>query len=84
MVGDIIRRRGGQDDRRLDPPQSLGDPPPRFVVIEDRQVAEFETEIFRPDQLADARASSRRIVAIASASCSALPQSPGVIVAIVT
>ena len=37
-----------------------------------------------PISAADARASSRRMAAIASASCSALPQSPGVIVAIVT
>ena len=33
-----------------DPPQDLGDPPPRFVVVEDRQVAEFEAEVVRPDQ----------------------------------
>ena len=37
-----------------------------------------------PIKPAEALASSRRMAEIASASCSALPQSPGVIVAIVT
>ena len=50
VVGNVVRRRGGQDDRWLDPPQRLGDPPPRFIVVEDRHVPEFKTDVRGPDQ----------------------------------
>jgi hypothetical protein len=47
--------------------------------MEDRQVPEFGSAVLRADQAA---ASRRRIAAISSGACTALPQSPGVVVTI--
>ena len=66
------------------PAQCLGDAPPRLVVVKDRQVAELETDVLGSHDRGRAARFLRRMAEIASASCSALPQSPGVIVAIVT
>ena len=84
MIGDVVGRRGRQDDRRLDAPQGLGDPAPRLVVVEDRQVAEFQADVLRADQrgrrarfLAADRGDRLGIVLGTAAI-------PGVIVAIVT
>ena len=49
VVRDIVSRRSGENDLGPDSPQGLGDSPPRIVVVEDRQVAELETDIIRPD-----------------------------------
>ncbi len=50
MIGDVIGRRGRQDDVGPDAAQGLGDAPARLVVVEDRQVAELEADVLRADQ----------------------------------
>ena len=42
VVAQVIDRRCGQDQVGTHPPQDLSDPPPRLVVVEDRQVAELQ------------------------------------------
>ena len=50
MVCDVVRRRGSQNDGRRNSPEYFGDPPPRFIVVEDCQIAEFQTDVPGTDQ----------------------------------
>ena len=84
MVAVVIGRRRGQDQIGPGPTQSFDNPPARVVIVEDGQITKLQAEIVGSEEHADARASPRRISAMVAQSCSALPQSPGVIVAIVT
>jgi hypothetical protein len=51
VIAQVVDRRRGQDDVGPDPPQDLGDPPTRLVVVEDGQVAELQAEAIGPDQV---------------------------------
>ena len=51
VVAQVVDRRRGQDEVGPDPPQGLGDPPTRLVVVEDGQVAELQAEAIGPDQV---------------------------------
>ncbi len=44
VVAEVIDRRGRQHDVGPGPPQALRHPPPRLVVVEDRQVAELQAK----------------------------------------
>ena len=49
VVAEIVRERGTQHDLGAGPSDRLDDPAPRTVVVEDRQVAEFQAEVVGPD-----------------------------------
>ena len=51
VVAQVVDRRRGQDEVGPGPPQGLGDPPARLVVVEDGQVAELQAEVIGPDQV---------------------------------
>ena len=85
MVAEVIGRRRGQDQIGPGPTQSFDNPPARVVIVEDGQVTKLQAEIVGSEE----RRRCPRLPAPdlgdgLAQSCSALPQSPGVIVAIVT
>ncbi len=50
MIGNVVGRRGRENNLRSGPANRLGDSAAGIVVVEDGQVAEFQTDVDGPDQ----------------------------------